>query len=117
MYSLDPLEIPQRPRSRDTISKSAKKKKKKSENSKPMFKAQTAKVFKEFCESTSLHGYTYLYIAESIVMKIVWIIVILSMTALGIGFIVSNTNEYMNARIVTTIDTSTASLNVRTIVS
>ena len=114
MNSLYPLEISKRPRSRDQVSKSGKKKKK-SKNLKSKPKVQTAKVFKDFCESTSLHGYSYLYIAESLIMKIVWIVVIFAMTALGIGFVVSNTNDYMNARIVTTIDSSSASLKVRTI--
>ena len=37
----------------------------------PKSKAQTAKVFRDFCESTTLHGYSYLYIATSILMKII----------------------------------------------
>ena len=63
----------------------------------PKSKAQTAKVFRDFCESTTLHGYSYLYIATSILMKIIWMIVIVSMTALGIGFVVNNTNDYLEA--------------------
>ena len=81
----------------------------------PKSKAQTAKVFRDFCESTTLHGYSYLYIATSILMKIIWMIVIVSMTALGIGFVVNNTNDYLEAKILTTIESSTAPLDVRNI--
>ena len=75
-------------------------------------KSQAAKVFKDFCESTSLHGYNYLYIANSVILKILWIIVIVAATFLGIVFLVSNTNDYLEARIVTTIESSSASLSV-----
>ena len=109
MYSVEPLEIPKRPRSRKESLDNVK------QLSKFKSKAEIAKVFKDFCESTSLHGYTYLYIASSICMKIIWIIIILLMTALGIGFVVSNTKEYLNANIVTTIETSTAPLDVSTL--
>ena len=70
------------------------------------------KVFQDFCESTSLHGYTYLYIATSVFIKVFWVIVIVAMTALGIVFIVSNTNDYLEANIITTIESSTAPLEV-----
>ena len=112
MYSVEPLEIPKRPRSRKESLDNVKQL---SKNSKFKSKAEIAKVFKDFCESTSLHGYSYLYIASSICMKIIWIIIILLMTALGIGFVVSNTKEYLNANIVTTIETSTAPLDVSTL--
>ena len=75
-------------------------------------KAQPAKVFKDFCESTSLHGYSYLYIATSTLMKIIWIVWIIIATALGIGFVVSNTKDYLGAKIVTTIESSSAPLDV-----
>ena len=78
----------------------------------PKSKAQTAKVFKDFCKSTTLHGYSYLYIATSILMKMIWIIVIVAMTALGIGFVVNITNDYLEAKILTTIESSTAPLDV-----
>ena len=38
-------------------------------------KKLAAKVMKDFCESTSLHGYSHLYVADSIVSKIVWFLV------------------------------------------
>ena len=109
MYSVEPKTIPKRPRSRKKASKSSTHE---SKRSKLMSKSQTAKVFKDFCESTSFHGYSYLYIANSICMKFIWVTIIILMTALGIGFVLSNTNDYLNARVITTIDTSSAPLEV-----
>ena len=73
---------------------------------------ETAKVFKEFCESTSLHGYPYLYIANSICSKILWSIVIIAFTCIGVSFVISNTDDYLSSNIITTIDTSSAPLTV-----
>ena len=67
---------------------------------------------KDFCESTSLHGYSHLYVADSIVSKIVWFLVILFTTSLGLFLFVKNTNDYFTARIVTNIETSSANLSV-----
>ena len=75
---------------------------------------QILKVFKDFCESTSLHGYGYLYSADFIFLKIVWITIILTMTALGIFFLAKHTREYLDSSILTTIETSSASLSVST---
>ena len=66
----------------------------------------------DFCQSTSLHGYSYLSNADSIVTKIIWGIVIVAATGLGIAFLVSNTNAYMNATIVTNIESETFPLDV-----
>ena len=75
-------------------------------------KTETAKVFKEFCESTSLHGFPYLSIADSIILRIIWVIVILGFTCLGGYFLIANTNDYLSSGIVTTIESSSASLDV-----
>ena len=109
MYSVEPKIVPKRPRSRKKASMSSTHS---SKRSRSMSKSQTAKVFKDFCESTSFHGYSYLYIANSICVKFIWVIIIILMTALGIGFVLSNTNDYLNARVITTIDTSSAPLEV-----
>ena len=69
-------------------------------------------VWKSFCESTSLHGYRYLYDAVSIVQKLFWVIVILSTTAIGIILLLENTEAYSKATIITTIESSSAPLNV-----
>ena len=74
---------------------------------------QPGKVIKDFCESTSLHGYSYLYIADTFFMKMVWIFVIIVMTGLGVVFLTINTDAYIKARLVTNIESSTAKLQVK----
>ena len=69
-------------------------------------------VFREFCQSTSLHGYSYLIIAESLVLKLLWLVVILGMTGLGIQFLVTHTQEYLKGRILTTVESYSAPLSV-----
>ena len=70
------------------------------------------KVVRDFCESTSLHGYSNLYNADSICTKFLWMLVISSTTAGGIFLFIKNTNDYITARIVTDIETSSANLSV-----
>ena len=77
-----------------------------------MNKNQTSKLLKKFCDSTSLHGYGYLYNSDSIFVKIIWVFVILAMTALGILFLANHTKEFLDSRILTTIETSSAPLSV-----
>ena len=76
-------------------------------------KGRAHKVIKDFCESTSLHGYSYLYIADSIISKLVWTLVILFMSGLGMFLFVKNTNDYIKARLVTNVESSYANLSVR----
>ena len=102
MYPSESVGDVKRPRSRE---KSQKK-------PKIFSKTETVKVFKEFCESTSLHGFPYLFIAESIILRSIWLIVILGFTCLGNYFLVANTNDYLSSGIVTTIESSSASLDV-----
>ena len=78
-----------------------------------MPKSKAVRVFQQFCESTSLHGYNYLYMTSSVVFKIFWTSIILAMTGLAITFLVKNTNEYMKSNIVTNIESATAHLTVR----
>ena len=70
-------------------------------------------MFKGYCQSTSLHGFSYLYGNNKLAVKFFWLFVILAMTGLGILFIVLNTQQFLEARIETTIETSTAPLSVR----
>lgn len=70
------------------------------------------RTLERFCESTSLHGYGYLLIAESIFVKIFWILVIIVMTCIGFAFLILNTNKYIQSTLVTTIESSTAPLKV-----
>ena len=79
---------------------------------KKLSKSKTPEVLKDFCESTTLHGYSYFGIADSVLAKIVWAIIILLATGLGINFLVINTMAYMKATIVTSIESSSDNLNV-----
>ena len=73
---------------------------------------QTSILMEEFFQSTTLHGYSYLSNTDSIVTKILWGIVIVAATMLGITYLVINTNAYMNATIVTNIESETFPLDV-----
>ena len=75
-------------------------------------KSQTSKFLKDFCQSTSLHGYSYLYLSDSITLKILWGIVILIATGTGIGLLVNNTKAYMESKITTNIESTSENLNV-----
>ena len=70
------------------------------------------RVFHQYCESTSMHGYPYLYISDNVALRIAWILVIFLFTGIGIGFLIANTKEYINSRLVTTIESSSAPLDV-----
>ena len=73
---------------------------------------QLTMFFQKFCESTSLHGYNYLYQVNSSCLRIIWVIVILVMTCLAARFLVVQTSDYFEAGIVTTIESSNAPLTV-----
>ena len=75
---------------------------------------QTPKVLKDFCESTSLHGYNHFHIADSVLAKIIWGVIILLATGTGLSFLVTNTKAYMQATIVTNIESSSDNLHVST---
>ena len=80
-----------------------------------MSKFQAARNFKDFCESTSLHGYNYLHMTTSITLKIFWIIIITAMTVLGIVFLAKNTRDYLRSSIVTNIESTSGNLTVSNI--
>ena len=69
-------------------------------------------LMKDFSLSTSLHGYSYLSSADSILAKILWAIVIVAASGLGIVFFVSNTKEFMKGTVVTYIESETSPLDV-----
>ena len=75
-------------------------------------KIKIGNILMDFCQSTSLHGYSYLYGNSNLALKFVWLFVILAMTSLGIFFIVLNTKQFLEARIDTTIETSSAPISV-----
>ena len=71
-----------------------------------------SQISRKFCESTSLHGYSYIANTNSIIMKIMWLVVILCLSAIGVKFLVVNTHEYMESRLSYSIESSSASLEV-----
>ena len=75
-------------------------------------KEQGAKSLRNFCDSTSLHGYNYLYIVNSVVLKVFCLGVFAGMTSLGVYLLVDHTNEYLRNKIVTSIESYTAPLSV-----
>ena len=85
---------------------------KSNQETKPRSKSNTRKVLKDFCESTSLHGYGYIHNNDSIVLKLFWLFVIISMTGIGILLLVQNTIEFLEYGIYTTTETSSAPLSV-----
>ena len=75
-------------------------------------KSEKTAIFKEFCNSTSLHGYSHVSNFENIVLKLFWIFVIFTMIGLGCYFVATNTSDYFRARLVTNIESATADLSV-----
>ena len=73
--------------------------------------------FEEFCSSISLHGYAYLVIVKPLIGKIIWSLIVTAMSILGATFLVINTQEFIDSGMITTIESSTASVEVNDLVS
>ena len=67
---------------------------------------------RDFCESTSLHGFSFLYHSKTMVTRSVWIIAIVALLGVGIFFLVDNTDAYIKSRLVTNIESFTDDLDV-----
>ena len=67
---------------------------------------------RNFCESTSLHGFSFLYHSKSVAIRLVWIFAIVAMMGVGTFFLVDNTDTYLKSRLVTNIESSTDDLDV-----
>ena len=78
----------------------------------PPSEGYTVKILEKFCELTSLHGFAFLNNANSIAVKLVWVFAIIAMMGVGTQFLVNNTEAYLNSRLVTNIESSTANLSV-----
>ena len=77
-------------------------------------KYEFRKEFHDFCKSTTLHGYHYLCDNEnSITMKLTWAFVIIAMTIVGVTCFVINTQQFLDQKIVTTVESFSAPLSVR----
>ena len=83
-----------------------------SRQNKSLSKCQTRKIIQDFCEATSLHGYSYLYQADTIFLKFAWTLAILSLSGLGTLFLGRNINDYMKAGLINNIESTTANLGV-----
>ena len=84
----------------------------KNEGSNPLSKSNTRRILKDFCGLTSLHGYGYIYNNDSIALKLFWLFIILIMTGLGILFLVTNTMAFLEHKVYTTTETSSAPISV-----
>jgi hypothetical protein len=73
-------------------------------------KPSEMKHFKTFCEETSLHGWSYLNNKMNKIWKIIWILFIFLIIGTSIYVIEINIKSYLQARTVTTIDSTIASL-------
>ena len=69
------------------------------------------RVFQNFCESTTLHGFSYLYIAKSLAGKVFFSSIILAMSIIGLFFLATNYVHYSKSTLITTIETTTAPLS------
>ena len=79
---------------------------------KQLSKDKAGKVLKDFCDSTSLHGYSYLYNSNSIAARMLWFLVILITAIFAVLLTFKNTKEFLESKIITSIETSSASVNV-----
>ena len=68
--------------------------------------------FHEFCQQTSLHGWQYLGKGGGTKGKIVWLFIVLSSLGVASVFLVTSAEDFVNRAVVTTIQTTTASLQV-----
>ena len=69
-------------------------------------------IVKEFCESISLHGYSYLYNSDSITLKVAWTFAIITSIGLGTFFLTNQTKQFLEKEVITTVETSTLPLKV-----
>ena len=81
----------------------------------PMFQKkslieQLRQDFWQFCNQTSLHGWQHLINHENMILKLFWLVSILVTISLSIICILTNTNEYLNAKTVPITVSTTKSL-------
>ena len=72
---------------------------------------QCGTTWKEYCNRTSLHGYAYLVNEDSIWSKLYWIVIVSLGFGLSIYALINNTLVFLNAKTLTYINTTTASLS------
>ena len=69
--------------------------------------------FREFCASTSLHGWQHLNKVTTYNGKFVWLVIVLASLGVASVFLRTAVNDFVNRSVVTTIETTTGSLQVR----
>ena len=74
--------------------------------------SRIGKLTREFCKSTSLHGFGFLYNAKTVAERLVWILAIVAMMGVSVFFLILNTNAYLKSGLNTNIESSTADLSV-----
>ena len=84
---------------------------------KPLSIGKIRNIVYDFCQSTSLHGYSYIVTNDSLVLKAMWVILIMTMTGLGTYFLSINTMEFFEAKMTTDIESSSAPLTVKIYIS
>ena len=68
--------------------------------------------FSEFCERTSLHGWQHIHRVNTRKGRIVWLSIVLASLSVALLFLTTATKDFANRAVVTTIETTTASLQV-----
>jgi hypothetical protein len=75
-------------------------------------KMDLSATFKEFCASTSLHGWHHLNMVSTSNGKLVWFIIVMASLGVSSVFIVTAARDFVDRTVVTTIETTTAPLQV-----
>ena len=65
----------------------------------------------KFCESTSLHGWGYIYVSQSLPSRLYWSAVLIASSIVCVLFINSAFQSYMDSDVVITIESSHAPLS------
>ena len=68
--------------------------------------------FSEFCEQTSLHGWQHIHRVNTRKGRIVWLSIVVASLSVSLFFLTIASIDFTNRAVVTTIETTTASLQV-----
>ena len=69
--------------------------------------------FSEFCQQTSLHGWQHIHRVNTYGGRAVWLGIVLASLAVASVFLTYSIGDFTTRSVVTTIETTTASLHVR----
>ena len=76
------------------------------------FSRKVSATFQGFCNQTSLHGWQYLGKGGGTKGKIEWLFIVLASLGVASVFLFTQAEDFLNRSVVTTIQTTTASLQV-----